>query len=100
MTKYVFHLKGTSQMKKVKRVTFNNKSEYISLNYLIDVENQYLTRYHDFLGFPQFLKSNNVIFPTSCDTKTHSDVFTIVNSIQAFLSCPCTSMKEISLLFN
>ena len=98
MSKYVFHSGHSPQVKKVKHVKFHEKSEFIYLDHLIEIEDQFLFRYNDFSGFPTFLKSNNVIYPSYCDTKLLSEVFTSFNSMQALLACPCTSVKEIALL--
>ena len=99
-TKYVFNSTIKTKKNVRKSVTFSPDSTYIDLDYLISIENQFLVRYHDFSGFPKFLKSNHILHPHICKTKNHFEVYNVVTPIQTLLSCPCTSAKEIGLLFN
>ena len=66
---------------------FSPDSEFIDLNYLIRIENEFLIRYHDFSEFPNFLKSNRVLHPIKCKTIfNHFEIYPVVTQIQTFLS--------------
>ena len=86
--------------KKVKQVTFSDTSQTLCLGELMNIEEQFLSMYYDFSGFPKFLKMNNVIHPLSSPTKLDSDCFIHYSSMQALFACPCTTVKEISILFK
>ena len=88
----MFHTCQTTNKVK-KTVRFNPISKFVDLGNLINLEDEFLSWYPDF--------SNNVLHTNKCHTIfNHFEVCTIITQIQNFFLCPCTSSKEIDLLFK
>ena len=98
--KYLYHSSQRQNEKKVKRVTFSDKSEILCLGQLFTLEEQFLSKYLDFSLFPCFLKSHSVIHPVLVETKFENSRFVYSNSMQALFCCPCTASKELDLICN
>ena len=98
--KYLYHSSQRQNEKKVKKVTFSDKSEILCLEQLCKLEEQFLSKYLDFSLFPSFLKSHSVIHPILVQTKFENSRFIYSNSMQLLFGCPCTSSKELDLIFN
>ena len=100
MPTYVYHSSHRQTEKQFKEVTFSDTSQTLCLDELGNIEEQFLSMYSDFSGFPKFLKMNNVIHPVNSPTKLDSNRFIHYSSMQALFACPCTSVKELSILFK
>ena len=97
---YLYHSSQRQTKNKVKSVTFSEISQTLCLNQLISIEEQFLVMYYDFSLFPKFLKRNNIIHPVSTPTKFENNCFVYSNSMQSLFSCPCTTSKELNILFK
>ena len=98
LPRYLYHSRQTINGKKVKRFRFSKNSQILCLDQLIKIEEQFLNKYVLYSLFPQFLKDHKVVHSIPIQTKTRDSRFIFTSSIQGFLSCPCTSPKELDIL--
>ena len=93
--RYLQHLTA-----KVTKVKFNPQVQILCLDKLIELENDFLLRYHTFSEFPDFLRKNSILPVTFEDIRSENQNFSYPTVFQFLVSCPCTSVKELNLLFN
>ena len=93
--RYLYHSSQRQTEKEVKRITFSVRS----VN-KCKLEEEFQSKYQDFSLFPSFLKSHSVIHPILVPTKFENSRFIYSNSMQLLFGCPCTSVKELDLIFN
>ena len=100
LPRYLYHSKQTINGKKMKQVKFSENSQIVCLDKLVELEEQFLNKYESYSLFPKFLKYNRVVHSTPILTKTNDSCFIFTHAIQNFLSCPCTSTKELNILYS
>ena len=99
LPRYLYHSRQTLKGKKVKKFQFSENSEILCLDQLIKIEKQFLDKYVLYSLFPQFLKDHKIVHSSPIPTKTRDSRFIFTSSIQVFLSCPCTTPKELDNLY-
>ena len=100
LPRYLYHSSQTLNGNKVKKFRFSDTSEILCLDQLYKIEEQFLKKYVFYSLFPKFSKDHEVVHPVPIQTKTRDSRFIFTSSIQGFLSCPCTSPKELDILYR
>ena len=100
LPRYLYHSSQTSNGKKVKMFRFSDTSEILCLDQLYKIEEQFLKKYVLYSLFPKFLKDHKVVHPLPIQTKLQDSRFIYSSSIQGLLSCPCTSPRELDILYR
>ena len=83
-----------------KSVRFSLQSNTICLDHMIKMECAYIEKYGEFHSFPQFLQRQKIFKTTFVKTKDMDGQEATINIFHTLRSCPATSGRDISLLYQ
>ena len=83
-----------------KTVRFSLQSNTICLEHMKKMECAYIKKYGEFHSFPQFLQRQKIFKTSFVKTKDMDGQETTINIFHTLRSCPATSGREISLLYQ
>jgi hypothetical protein len=83
-----------------KTVRFSLQSNTICLEHMKQMESAYIKKYGEFHSFPQFLQRQKIFKTHFVKTKNMDGQENTVNIFHTLRSCPATSGREISLLYQ
>ena len=95
---YIQNLTTKSAIRK--SVRFSLQSNAICLDHMVKMESEYIKKYGEFSTFPHFLKKHKIFKTSFIRTKTIDGQKSIINIFYTLQSCPATSGREISLLYQ
>ena len=83
-----------------KSVRFSLQSNTICLDHMMKMEYEYIKKYGEFHTFPHFLKKHKIFKTSFVRTKDMDGQTALINIFHTLKSCPATSSREISLLYQ
>ena len=83
-----------------KSVRFSLQSNTICLDHMMKMEYEYIKKYGEFHTFPHFLKKHKIFKTSFVRTKDMDGQTALINIFHTLKSCPATSGREISLLYQ
>ena len=99
-SKQVYIESIVAKLSKKKSVSFSQHSTTLCLQQMVEMEKQYLKKYEYFSTFPDFLKKHKIFKYQNIRTKLNDGQESVINIFLTLSSCPATSSRELSILYD